>query len=63
MNTCPRTIVGCECNNGVKEPDCTEVLCGKPVVMKVRGIWWCLEHGEIVQAFWDRVETAKGRTL
>jgi hypothetical protein len=59
MNYCERPIVDCECNQGFKEDDCTQVLCGEPAVMKVRGVWYCLEHGEHMQAFWDRYEAHK----
>ncbi len=61
MTYCERPIVWCDCDRGVKEPDCTEVLCGKPVVMRVRGTWFCLEHGEKSQAFWERVEAERAK--
>ena len=62
MNYCEREVVGCNCSRGVKEADCTQVLCGEPAVMKIRGAWYCLEHGEKVQDFWDRAKKA-GKTL
>lgn len=53
MNYCQYIVVECECSRGFKEPDCNEQLCGEPAVMKYRGKWYCLRHGEMKEALWE----------
>lgn len=53
MSNCQRAIVDCTCSCGYRETDCPEVLCDEPAIMKYRGKWYCLEHGEEVQDIWE----------
>jgi hypothetical protein len=59
--TCVYGLKGCRCENGVKEPDCNEVLCGEPATVEIRGEHYCATHAERIQAMIDRQE--KGTPL
>jgi hypothetical protein len=61
MNTCAYCLKGCNCENGVKDPDCDAVLCDEPGTDMVHGEWLCEKHRVRIQALVDHRE--KGTPL
>jgi hypothetical protein len=60
-HSCEYVIKGCDCEHGVKEFDCDEVLCGEAASVKIYLRWYCERHAYRVQAILDRHE--KGTPL
>jgi hypothetical protein len=60
--TCALVLKGCDtCTDGVKLPNCNEVLCGEPATQTIWGEDFCDRHAAHIQALKDRRE--KGTPL